>query len=271
MQTADIWYKLNIHRRKVGLTFLFVLIFFNSYSQKPLSESGQDDALVSYGFFLAGHNNSYRIRYSDAFMDPNRDLNIADNLNVPRLRNVHSIQPVFSRGFSLGFLTTLRLHDQFNILFTPKVGFYEYRTIVNYYDGPIESGETTPSPGRRMAIDPVAQVSEATMVEFPLLFKYKSQRFNNTRMYLIGGANAQFRTKGQEEANEDSLVILGSDVALEMGMGFDIYFEYFKFSPEIRFSHGLRNLYKASHTDPRFADAISDIRMKTITIYLNFQ
>jgi len=270
MQTADIWYKLNIHRRKVGLTLLFVLIFFNSYSQKPLSESGQDDDLISYGFFLAGHNNSYRIRYSDAFMEPNRDYGA--NPNAPRLRNVHSIQPVFSRGFSLGFLTTLRLHDQFNILFTPKVGFYEYRTIVNYYDGPLLSADTRePFGDGRMAIDPVAQVSEATLVEFPLLFKYKSQRFNNTRMYFIGGANAQFRTKGQEEANEDSLVILGSDVALEMGMGFDIYFEYFKFSPEIRFSHGLRNLYKASHTDPRFADAISDIRMKTITIYLNFQ
>jgi len=268
MQTADIWYKLNIHWRKIGLSLIFFSIFFNSYSQKPLSESGQDDDLISYGFFLAGHNNSYRIRYSEAFMDPNRVY----GPNAPRLSNVHSIQPVFSRGFSLGFLTTLRLHDQFNILFTPKVGFYEYRTIVNYYNGTLLSADTgEPFGDGRMAIDPVAQVSEATLVEFPLLFKYKSQRFNNTRMYFIGGANAQFRTKGQEEANEDKLVILGSDVALEMGMGFDIYFEYFKFSPEIRFSHGLRNLYKASHTDPKFADAISDIRMKTITIYLNFQ
>ncbi|KEO73706.1 type IX secretion/gliding motility protein PorT/SprT [Anditalea andensis] len=262
MHTAHIWDKFDIHRRKIGFTLLFLFIFFNSYSQRPLSESGQDDAFISYGFFLAGHTNSFRIRYSDAFMDPNRGI----NQNLPQLQNIHSIQPVFSQGFSLGFLTTLRLHDQFNLLFTPKVGFYEYRTEVNYF-----TRTDIIDPEGKIYIEPVSHVSEATLVEFPLLLKYKSQRFNNTRMYFIGGANAQFRTKGQEEANEDSLVILGSDLALELGMGFDIYFEYFKFSPEIRFSHGLRNLYKASHTDPMFAEAITDIRMKTITIYLNFQ
>ena len=262
MQTTDIWYKLNLYRGKVVLTILLVFIFSFSYAQKPLSDAGQDDDVISYGFFLAGHNNSYRMRYSDAFMDPANAIT----------RRIHSIQPVFSRGFSLGFLTTLRIHDQFNLLFTPKVGFYEYRTLVNYFDGPLKSATgQEPFGNGRMAIDQVAQVSEATLVEFPLLLKYKSQRFNNTRMYFIGGANAQFRTKGQEEANEDTLVILGNDLALEIGMGFDIYFEYFKFSPEIRFSHGLRNLYKASETNPRFADAISDIRMKTITVYLNFQ
>lgn len=259
MQIADIWYKLHLYRRKVGLTLLLVFVFSNSFSQKALSESGQDDDLFSYGFFLAGHTNSYRIRYSGAFMDP------------ARANNVHSIQPEFSRGFSLGFLTTLRLHDQLNLLITPKVGFYEYRTTVNYFNGPLLNEDGNPVGNRRMDINADSYVSEATLVEFPLLLKYKSQRFNNTRMYFIGGANAQFRTKGQDEANEDELVILGNDIALELGMGFDIYFEYFKFSPEIRFSHGLRNLYKASHTDPNFANEILDIRMKTITIYLNFQ
>jgi hypothetical protein len=261
MQSTYIWNSLNLHWRKVGFTLLFTLIFFNSFSQKPLSEAGQDDRLLSYGFFLAGHTNTYRLKYSEAFMDPS----LIDP-GLPSSRNIHSIQPVFSGGFSLGFLTTLRLHDQLNLMFTPKVGFYEYRTIVNYY----AEGEPV-GPDGFVRTEQAHQVSEATMVEFPLLLKYKSMRFNNTRMYFIGGANAQFRTKGQDEANEDTLVILGNDLALEMGMGFDIYFEYFKFSPAIRFSHGLRNLYKASHTDPRFAHSISDIRMKTITIYLNFQ
>jgi len=265
MQNTHIWHSLNIHWRKVGLLLLFVLIFFqNAYSQRPLSEAGQDDRLISYGFFLAGHTNTFRLRYSEAFMDPSL---VAPGLPSPG--DIHSIQPVFSGGFSLGFLTTLRLHDQINILFTPKVGFYEHRTIVNYYNGPV-TGEPT-GPEGNVGIRPSHQVSEATMVEFPLLLKYKSLRFNNTRMYFIGGANAQFRTKGQDEANEDPLVTLGSDVALEMGMGFDIYFEYFKFSPEIRFSHGLRNIYKESHTHQNFAQSISDIRMKTITVYLNFQ
>ena len=69
----------------------------------------------------------------------------------------------------------------------------------------------------------------------------------------------------------DDIVLTGKDLALELGMGFDLYFKYFKFSPEIRFSHGLNNLYRAKTTDPQIASAISEIRKKSITIYLNFQ
>ena len=77
--------------------------------------------------------------------------------------------------------------------------------------------------------------------------------------------------KNQEEANEDPVALKGSDVALEMGMGFDLYFKFFKFSPEIRFSHGLMNLYQEGYSDERMTGAISSIKRKSITIYLNFQ
>jgi hypothetical protein len=63
----------------------------------------------------------------------------------------------------------------------------------------------------------------------------------------------------------------GTDLALEMGLGFDLYFRYFKFSPEIRFSHGMMNLHQEGYSDNRMAGAISDIRRKSITVYLNFQ
>ena len=90
-------------------------------------------------------------------------------------------------------------------------------------------------------------------------------------MYFIGGASYQFRTKSQDEANVEPLVTTGKDVALEAGMGFEIYFRYFKFAPEIRFSHGLNNIYFPEKTDPTLASAIESIRRKSITIYLNFQ
>lgn len=90
-------------------------------------------------------------------------------------------------------------------------------------------------------------------------------------MYFIGGGSYQFRTKSQEEANLDELVTTGEDFTIEMGMGFEIYFKYFKFAPEIRFSHGLNNLYQAENTIPEIRDAISSIKTKSITLYLNFQ
>lgn len=266
MQTSHIWNQLDLRRHKIAVaTILICFLSVSSFAQGLFglnSNSGSDDKLVSYGFFLAAHTNTYRLKYSDAFFD---QANTTTN-------KVASIYTQFSPGFSLGFVGMLRLDDQLHLLFTPKVGFYEYKTEVNLFG---EIPTNLPGAGNTnnelIVNAPTIITSEATMVELPLLFKYRSQRFNNTRMYFIGGASYQFRTKSQEEANLDELVTTGRDLTLEMGMGFEIYFKYFKFAPEIRFSHGLNNLYQAENTIPQIRDAISSIKTKSITIYLNFQ
>tara|TARA_R110002072_G_scaffold146492_1_gene293356 strand:+ start:4215 stop:4931 length:717 start_codon:yes stop_codon:yes gene_type:complete len=233
------------------------------------SASSSDNKPLSYGFFLATHNSTLRVKYSDAFL----------NSSVTNaFTNVRSIQPKFSPGFSLGFIGILRFHDQVSMMFTPKVGFYEYKTEVTYFGVELDQSliQTNPvgfpidgEPPRVGGI--VEYTSEETVVELPLLFKYRSQRFNNTRMYWLGGASYQFRTKSQDEANVDDIVMTGQDFSLEAGMGFEVYFKYFKFAPEIRFSHGLNNLYQAENTIPELRDAISSLKKKSITIYLNFQ
>lgn len=258
MQSTYIWNKFHLYWSKITCITLTLLIAANlSHGQDRsliFNPSGSDDQLISYGFFLAAHNSTLRVKYSETFMDPTH----------PNIGNVRAIVPTFSPGFALGFLVTGRIHDQINLLFTPKVGFYEYRTELQLFtdDANAING---------IGINTVPLLTEETLVELPILFKYKSERFNNTRMFFVGGVNGQIRTKNQEEADEDPVVLKGKDVALEMGMGFDLYFRYFKFSPEIRFSHGLTNLYQRGYSDERIVDAIQDVRRKSITLYLNFQ
>ncbi|SFO16298.1 probable protein-translocating porin PorT [Algoriphagus ornithinivorans] len=267
MQTTYFWNKLDLRRGKV-IFLLFLAFLFSSekLSAQGLfgmtSTSGSDDKLVSYGFFLAGHNSTYRLEYSNAF------LNAAN----PAAGDVRAIFPRYNPGFSLGFIGMLRFHDQVQLLFTPKVGFYEFKTEVHFFPDNFP-GNNTPSPDEPVnsTFDIQTYTSEATMVELPLLMKYKSVRFNNTRMYFLGGGSYQFRTKSQEEANLEDLVTTGQDFTIEMGMGFEIYFKFFKFAPEIRFSHGLNNLYQAENTNPDIRDALTSVRRKTITLYLNFQ
>lgn len=262
MQTFDLWHQLNLYWRKIVLLIGFGFVFLaqaeaqNRY--KPISLSGDDNQFISYGFFLAAHTSTLRLKYSNAFMDPTN----------PTYAHIQSIQPVFSPGFSLGFLIKMRLHDQVTLLATPKVGFYEYRTDLTYF--PIENeliniGNLVNGPYSKSLI------TETTMVELPLLIKYKSIRFDNTRMFFVGGANPMFRTKSQDEADSDELVLNSTDIALELGMGFDFYFKFFKFSPELRFSHGMVNIYREEASDPNFAGAIEELRRKNITLYLNFQ
>lgn len=266
MQTTDIWYQLYLRGRKITLTLFIVgLMTLPSFGQGMFgltSGSGSDNRTLSYGFFLAAQTSTYQLKYSDAFLNP----------TTTSMGNVQSINPQFSPGFSLGFIGILRFHDQVQLLFTPKVGFYEYKTEVRYFGSEDPSLINVPDENTQINTK-TSQVltSEATMVELPLLFKYRSQRFNNTRMYFIGGASYNFRTKAQDEADVEDLVTTGQDVSLEMGMGFEIYFKYFKFAPEIRFSHGLNNAYRRENTIPEIADAISSIKRKSITLYLNFQ
>lgn len=267
MQTSHIWNKLDLRRYKITLVAcLSILLSFDALSQGLFgltSFSGSDDKVLSYGFFLAAHTNKYQLKYSDAFLDP---TNTANN-------RISSIQTDFSPGFSLGFVAMYRFHDQFHAMFMPKVGFYQYRTRVNFFsDVPVTlQGALENTPGGVSLTNSSLVVNEATMVELPLLFKYRSQRFNNSRMYFIGGGSYQFRTKTQEEANLDLIVTSGRDMTIEMGIGFEAYFSFFKCSPEIRFSHGLNNLYQPGKTNFELRDAISSIRNKSITIYLNFQ
>ncbi|QDH79140.1 PorT family protein [Echinicola soli] len=258
MQTINIWHKFDLYWRKITLTFFLlggiILSGFSQDNYRPINKSGQDDQFLSYGFFLAAHTSSLRLKYSDAFMDPEN----------PDFANIQSIQPVFSPGFSLGFLLKMRLHDQLTFTGTPKVGFYEFRTDVNYF-------QTDDFEQNSLGVRTESLITEMTMVEMPLLIKYKSMRFDNTRMFFVAGANPMFRTKSQDEADADQLVLKSKDVALELGMGFDFYFKFFKFSLEIRFSHGLSNIYKAETSDQNFAGAIDELRRKSITLYLNFQ
>lgn len=267
MQTTHLRYQLHLRWTKIVFLALIGLgLGGNAKGQGFFgltNFSGSDDKLTSYGFFLGTHTASYQLKYSPEFLNP---ANTANNA-------IHSIFPKYTPGFSLGFIGILRFHDQVNLIFTPKIGFYEFKVDVNYFDGASATtpgnatGNTQPSLGYRTE----ELVNEATQVELPLVFKYRSMRFNNTRMYFIGGGSYLFNTKSQEEINLDPIVTAGRDFTVEAGMGFEIYFKYFKFAPEIRFSHGLNNLYLADKNSPEIQDAISSLRRKGISILLNFQ
>ena len=267
MQTSNLRHKLHLRWTKIiAITLIGIGWAGNANGQGFFgltNFSGTDDKLTSYGFFLGAHTASYQLKYSPEFLNP---ANTANNA-------IHSIFPKYTPGFSLGFIGILRFHDQVNLIFTPKIGFYEFKVDVNYFDGtPIAMPNTSPGNTQTgLGYRTEELVNEATQVELPLVFKYRSMRFNNTRMYFIGGGSYLFNTKSQEEINLDPIVTAGRDFTVEAGMGFEIYFKYFKFAPEIRFSHGLNNLYLADKNAPEIRDAISSLRRKGISIILNFQ
>jgi hypothetical protein len=114
------------------------------------------------------------------------------------------------------------------------------------------------------------QMVEATFVELPMLVKFKSQRRENFRMYVLGGIKPSISTSNKnKDQRADKLRFNSKDFAIDYGFGCDIYFPLFKFSPEIRFSNGLANM-KANDTN-KYANSIQNLRSNTITFMLNFE
>ena len=90
-------------------------------------------------------------------------------------------------------------------------------------------------------------------------------------MYLVGGLKPGIEASANNSAenNDDVIPIQKANLSLDFGVGFDLYYPLFKFSPELRFSKGLPNMLGAEVN--QFSTGIQSLRTNTITLYLLFQ
>ena len=243
MQAVNIWDKLDIHRSKiilVGLLLIAGSIHGQSYKWARRNNPNYDERKLTYGFLIGLHTAAYQIKYSDKF--------------VTGMDSVHSVIPYWRPGFSLGFIVNYRIAEFWDLRLTPEVAFYEHKLRYNFID--------------RTFID---EMVETTMVEFPFLLKYKSMRRGNVRMYMIGGIKPGIEASGKKEVENTTtqLEVKNLNLNLEAGLGFDLYFPLFKFSPELRFSRGMVDVL--DNTNNKFGQPMKRVNTNTITVYLLFQ
>jgi hypothetical protein len=198
-----------------------------------------DDRKLTYGFLIGLHSSLYKIDYADAF-------------TTQQLDTLFAVDADWSSGFSLGFIVNYRLSDFFDLRVTPEVSFYEQKVRYQYTNETFQDA-----------------LVESTMVELPLLLKYKSERRGNIRMYMIGGGKPGIEASGKKDQTKAELEITKFNVSLEAGFGFDLYYPLFKFSPELRFSHGLVDIL--DNRTNAFGFPLQRVSTNTITLYLLFQ
>ena len=247
MQASYFWNKLHLYGPKIVLLILVLVTFSEQgVAQRKRwvnqNNPNYDDRKLSYGFLIGLHTSAYQIKYADRFVTQSFD-------------SVYSIEPGWSAGFSLGFIVNYRLTDLLDFRVTPKVAFYEHTLRYRYTD-------ETPTEEKLV---------ETTMVELPLLLKYKSERRGNIRMYMVGGIKPGLEASGKKdrENSSTSLGITGTNLNLEAGFGFDLYYPLFKFSPEIRFSRGIVNILENTTND--YGLPLQRVNTNTVTLYLLFQ
>jgi len=192
------------------LVFLFLILitaksqaqFGSMFGKDPIINlENFDKQRVHWGYFLGFNSYAFKFDYKQAGED---------------------IQTERSIGFNVGLVGNLRLHDHIDLRFEP--GLYFNQRNLTF------PGFTDPSEALREV--------KSTYIHFPLLVKFSSVRTGNIRPYVIGGVGTALNLSSNSEAEDDNssnrFRMNKWTKFYEIGLGIDLYFEYFKFSPSIR-------------------------------------
>jgi len=221
-----------MHKKIIYLILLTVAfncsnIFAQKY-RKPQNLARYDFKKLHFGFTLGINELDFNIQ---------KNPNILDNDSLLTLKTRRQ------KGFNLGIVSNLRLGKYTDLRFVPTLVFGERQLNYEFFD----SLETTKE---------VTKSIESTLIDFPIYIKYKSERYNNIRTYILGGIKYSLDIASQDKINDEGLDIVKlkrHDLMGEIGFGIDFYLEFFKFSPQIKLSYGFLNLLseeETSYTNP---------------------
>jgi hypothetical protein len=228
-------------------SILFFLIHTTSsgQKQKPKNSSWYDEKLLHFGFSLGLNTMDFKITPSQTYL-------ATDSLYP----EVSKLNP----GINIQIVTDLRPAKYFDIRFLPGVSFGQ--RIIMFYKNQVLYNDK--------------QELESSFLEFPLLLKFKGDRLNNVRPYVVGGLNFRYDLAAKKEFDENKPVyirIKKPDLYYELGAGLDFYLPYFKLSVELKMSNGLGDVlvkeYAPGH--PEYVNAIEKMKSQIWILAFHFE
>lgn len=166
--------------------------------------------------------------------------------------------PSYSIGFNVGLIADYYLSEHFNLRFNPTIYFGEKSIVF------VE--ENTEAQFKKSL--------KANYMLFPLQIKINGSRTDNYRPYLLAGAYSSISIGNKKN---DVLKFNSIDYGLEFGVGITLYLQYFRLSPELRFSFGLRNIINKDRSDLsntdllKYSDAVNSGKNRFVSLIFNFE
>ncbi len=213
-----------------SIKYLIILLLFlgisNSYGQrrkKPQNLARYDFKKLHFGFTLGLNDLNFNINKNSSTLNNDTLLTLLSNSQ---------------KGFNLGIVSNLRIGKYTDLRFIPTLLFGERHLNFGFID-------------RNGVSDEQIKKIESTLIDFPVYIKYKSERYNNFRTYVLGGIKYSLDIASQDRIDDEGKEIVKlkkNDLMGEIGFGIDFYLEYFKFSPQIKLSYGILNLLSKDET-----------------------
>lgn len=204
-----------------------------------------------YHFGMAlGFNNS------NFFVERNVDYAFGDSLLT--------VQNIGEPGFNINIVTAAHLTRGLSLRFLPGISPKD-RTLLYTFKSPSGSiGETTQFTKR----------VESFYLEFPVFFKYRTDRINNFAAYIMAGGKYAIDMQSQKQVNNSGaqfIVVKTGDRewAAAYGGGFDFFLPYFKFGIELRHEVGINDILLQDNT--QFSTPLKSLRSRNFVLSLTFE
>lgn len=195
-----------------------------------------DKQKIHFGFYLGFNNYDFKI-----------DKKLDDQ----------DIQIETTTGFNVGLITNLRLTEYLDLRFEPGLSYGQRNLRFPYLTD---------------KVDALREV-KSTYITFPLLLKCSSKRIGNVRPYILGGVSTNINLSSNADSVDDNSAnrfrMIKTQNNYELGLGIDLYLEYFKFSPSLRGVFGLQNEL-VPDTDPNSPWTGNINKLQTRGIFINF-
>jgi len=194
-----------------------------------------------FGITLGTSNSRYKVFRGQNFV--NRDsIVVAEGLRAP--------------GFNVAAIFNLKIGDNFDFRAT-LVGF-------SFVERPIEFQTASGSTFTRRI--------ESVFFEAPFLVRYKSAPYKDKRAFVVAGLKYSYdvaSNSGTREA-EQLIQLSPHDFQIEVGVGIQMFFPYFIFSPELKFSQGIGNIL-IFNNQLEEASILEKVLSRVITLSFHFE
>ncbi|MCM1005605.1 MAG: PorT family protein [Prevotella sp.] len=189
-----------------------------------------------------------------------QDLKFTHNgYTTPEGENWFAEIPSYSPGFCVNVLADLRLHQYFNLRFSPGMYFGNKTAhFIEHNSGTIEKQDV-----------------KSAYVVLPLDLKISGDRYKNVRPYVTAGIMGSLDVS---KKRSDFLQFKPFDTYLTIGMGCDFYLPFFKLNPEIKFCFGLSDVLKHDRLDladdpamMKITESLSKVKNNMIVLTFYFE
>lgn len=233
--------------KKVILSLLLFLLTVELAAQtrKLQNRPYIDERRFHYGFLIGVHLQDMELK-NNGYIDPasgEQWYAEVDNYNP---------------GFSVGVLGEMRLSKYLALRLVPTMHFGQKH--VTFHEQ-VSGRDST-------------QNIKSTYLSFPLDLKFTPPRFNNYRPYFIAGVNPMVDLTVRKHR---ALLTKPFDCYLEVGMGCDIYFSFFKMIPELKFCFGQTDILQRNRNDLidksmlKYTNSLDGASSKMIVLTLYFE